>query len=147
MNDLFAGDITEADFIGSLTTWQGRLMTSDTLSAQAKNNSEEQFALGSFKDEFMDVVIEAQDAQNSIAEQMLKDDRIMGVMQKMRAKRVGKQSQRRGAHGPAETGCKARTQSHPAVLVWAGEISLFGAGREAPNFLCAAFKNNLRYCF
>ncbi len=93
MNDLFAGDITEADFIGSLTTWQGRLMTSDTLAAQAKNNSEEQFALGSFKDEFMDVVIEAQDAQNSIAEQMLKDDRIMGVMQKMLAKMVWKQFQ------------------------------------------------------
>ena len=98
MNDLFAGDITEADFIGSLTTWQGRLMTCDTLSAQAKNNSEEQFALGSFKDEFMDVVIEAQDAQNSIAEQMLKDDRIMGVMQKMLAKMVWKQFQQMGAH-------------------------------------------------
>jgi len=93
MNDLFAGDITEADFIGSLTTWQGRLMTSDTLAAQAQNNTEEQFALGSFKDEFMDVVIEAQDAQNSIAEQMLKDERIMGVMQKMLAKMVWKQFQ------------------------------------------------------
>ena len=97
MNDLFAGDITEADFIGSLTTWQGRLMTSEALAAQAKNNTEEQFALGSFKDEFMDVVIEAQDAQNSIAEQMLKDERIMGVMQKMLAKMVWKQFQQAGA--------------------------------------------------
>lgn len=88
MNDLFSGDITEADFIGSLTTWQGRLMASEALAAQAKNNTEEQFALGSFKDEFMDVVIEAQDAQNSIAEQLLKDDRIMGVMQKMLARMV-----------------------------------------------------------
>ena len=32
------------------------------------------------------VLEEAQDAQNSIAEQMLKDERIMGVMQKMLAK-------------------------------------------------------------
>ena len=47
----------------------------------------------------MDVVIEAQDAQNSIAEQMLKDDRIMGVMQKMLAKMVWKQFQQEGANG------------------------------------------------
>jgi type I restriction enzyme R subunit len=90
MNDMFAGDIKESDFIGAVTSWQGRLMTSDKLADQAKNNSEEQFALGDFKDEFMDVVIDAQDSHNSIAEQLLKDERILGVMQKMVAKMVWK---------------------------------------------------------
>jgi type I restriction enzyme, R subunit len=90
MNDLFAGEIKESDFIGAVTSWQGRLMSSDKLAAQAKNNSEEQFALGDFKDEFMDVVIDAQDSHNSIAEQLLKDERILGVMQKMVAKMVWK---------------------------------------------------------
>jgi type I restriction enzyme R subunit len=88
MNDLFAGDITESDFIGAVTTWQGRLMTSEKLADQAKNNSEEQFAMGDFKDAFMDVVIEAQDSHNTIADQLLKDERILGVMQKMVAKMV-----------------------------------------------------------
>jgi type I restriction enzyme R subunit len=90
MNDMFAGDIKESDFIGAVTSWQGRLMASDKLADQAKNNSEEQFALGDFKDEFMDVVIDAQDSHNSIAEQLLKDERILGVMQKMVAKMVWK---------------------------------------------------------
>ncbi len=88
MNDLFAGDITESDCLGVVTTWKGRLMTSETLAHQAKNNSEEQFGLGDFKDAFMDVVIDAQDAHNNIADQLLKDERILGVMQKMVAKMV-----------------------------------------------------------
>ncbi len=90
MNDLFAGDITESDCLGVVTTWKGRLMNSETLADQAKNNSEEQFGLGDFKDAFMDVVIEAQDAHNNIADQLLKDERILGVMQKMVARMVWK---------------------------------------------------------
>ena len=97
MNDLFSGDITEADFIGSVTTWQGRLMTSERLADQARNNTEEQFAMGDFKDEFTDVVIEAKDAQNHIADQLLKDERIMGVIQKMVAKMVWQKFQQSGA--------------------------------------------------
>lgn len=90
MNDLFSGDIKESDFIGAVTSWQGRLMSSDKLASQAKNNSQEQFALGDFKDAFMDVVIEAQDSHNTIADQLLKDERILGVMQQMVAKMVWK---------------------------------------------------------
>lgn len=43
---------------------------------------------GGFKDTLTDVVIDAQDAQNSIAKQILKDKRIFGVMQKVHAKLV-----------------------------------------------------------
>lgn len=63
-------------------------MSSDKLADQAKNNSEEQFTMGDLKDAFMDVVIEAQDSHNNIADQLLKDERILGVMQKMVAKMV-----------------------------------------------------------
>jgi type I restriction enzyme, R subunit len=97
MNDLFAGEITDADFLGAVTNWQGRLMANESLAAQAKNNSEDQFAMGGFKDAFMDVVIDAQDAQNSIADQMLKDPRIFGVVQSMLAKMVWKGFQQPGA--------------------------------------------------
>ena len=90
MNDLFAGDITESDFIGAVTTWHGRLMANEKLEEQAKNNSQEQFVMGDFKDAFMDVVIDAQDSHNSIADQLLKDERILGMMQQMVAKMVWK---------------------------------------------------------
>ena len=86
MNDLFSGEISEADFLGVVTTWKGHLLADETLAEQAKANTEEQFAMGSFKDAFMDVVIDAQDAQNNIADQMLKDPRIFGVVQGMLAK-------------------------------------------------------------
>ncbi len=44
--------------------------------------------MGDFKDVFTNIVIDAQDAQNSIAEQVLKDERIFAVMQRMLAKTV-----------------------------------------------------------
>jgi type I restriction enzyme, R subunit len=99
MNDLFSGHITESDFIGSVTTWAGHLQKNEKLAAQARNNSVEQFEMGDFKDTFTDIIIEAQDAHNSIAEQLLKDERIFGVMQKMVAKMVWQKFQQGGAAG------------------------------------------------
>ena len=95
MNDLFSGDIREADFLGAVAAWQGHLMANGSLVEQAKNNSEEQFSMGDFKDAFMDVVIDAKDASSSIADQLLKDERIFGAMQQMLAKMVWQQFQSR----------------------------------------------------
>lgn len=88
MNDLFAGDLSEADLVGYVTTIAGKLMENEELAEQAANNSEEQFGLGDFKDAFTDVVIEGQEAHNRIAEQLLKDERIFAAMQGMLAKMV-----------------------------------------------------------
>lgn len=44
--------------------------------AQARNNREVQSAMEDFKEAFAEIVIEAQDAHNHIAEQLLKDERI-----------------------------------------------------------------------
>jgi len=99
MNDLFSGNISEADFVGALTTWKGHLMANETLAAQAKTNSEEQFAMGDFKEVLTGIVIDAQDAQNTIADQLLKDERVFGVMQRMLAKMVWQQFQQ-GASRP-----------------------------------------------
>lgn len=96
MNDLFSGHITESDFIGAVTAWEGHLAKNEKLANQARNNTEEQFAMGDFKDAFTDIVIEAQDAHNQIAEQLLKDQRIFGVMQKMVAKMVWQKFQQPG---------------------------------------------------
>lgn len=43
------------------------------------------------------IVIDTQDGQNNIAEQLLKDERIFGVMQRMLAKMVWQQFQQGGS--------------------------------------------------
>jgi type I restriction enzyme R subunit len=88
MNDLFAGGVTEADALGTLTAWSGHLLKNEKLADQAKNNSLEQFVLGDFKEIFTDVVLESQDGHNKIANQLLKDERIFAAMQEMLAQMV-----------------------------------------------------------
>jgi type I restriction enzyme R subunit len=88
MNDLFSGDLTEGDLVGYVTTLASKLMENKSLAAQAKSNNEQQFTMGDFKDIFNDIVIEGQEAHNSIADQLLKDERIMGAMQGMLARMV-----------------------------------------------------------
>ena len=88
MNDLFAGDISEADMVGYFTTLKGKLLENDDLAAQAANNSEAQFALGTFKEAMTDAVIDSQESHNKIADQMLKDERVFTAMMGVLAKQV-----------------------------------------------------------
>jgi len=93
MNDLFSGNLSEADMVGYVTTIKGKLLENETLKEQAANNTEQQFAMGDFKEVLTDIVIEGQEAHNSIAAQLLKDDRIFAAMQGMLAKMVWQQFQ------------------------------------------------------
>lgn len=88
MNDLFSGDLSEADMVGYVTTIKGKLMEDVTLAEQAANNTEEQFRMGDFKDRLTDIILDGQDGHNSIANQLLKDERIFAAMQGMLAKMV-----------------------------------------------------------
>lgn len=88
MNDLFAGDLSEADMVGYVTTIHGKLMEDQTLAEQAANNTEEQFRMGDFKDRLTDIILNGQDGHNSIASQLLKDERVFAAMQGMLAKMV-----------------------------------------------------------
>lgn len=88
MNDLFSGNLTEGDLVGYVTTLKGKLMEDETLAEQASNNTEEQFAMGDFKDRLADIILDTQEAHNSIADQLLKDPRIFTAMQAMLAKMV-----------------------------------------------------------
>jgi type I restriction enzyme R subunit len=94
MNDLFSGNLSEADMVGYVTTIKGKLLESETLKEQVANNSEQQFAMGDFKDILTDIVIEGQEAHNAIAGQLLKDQRIFAAMQGMLAKMVWQQFQK-----------------------------------------------------
>lgn len=88
MNDLVSGNLSEADMVGYVTTIKGKLLESEILAEQAENNTEQQFIMGDFKDVFTDIIIDGQGAHNSIADQLLKDDRIFAAMQGMLAKMV-----------------------------------------------------------
>lgn len=90
MNDLFSGDLSEADLVGYVTTLSGKLLENETLAQQAKANTEEQFAMGDFRTIMTDIILDSQDAHNSIADQLLKDERVFAAMQGMFAKMVFK---------------------------------------------------------
>lgn len=87
-NDLFSGELTEADLVGYVTTIKGKLMEKETLAEQAANNSEQQFSMGDFKDILTDIIIEGQENHSKMAEQMLRDERIFAAMQGMLSKMV-----------------------------------------------------------
>ena len=88
MNDLFSGNLSDADMVGYVTTIKGKLMENTELAAQAAANTEAQFAMGTFKEALTDAVIDSQESHNKIAEQMLKDDRIFAAMMTLLAKQV-----------------------------------------------------------
>lgn len=88
MNDLFSGNLSDADLVGYVTTIKGKLMENHKLAEQAANNTEQQFAMGDFKDILTDIIIDGQDGHNTIADQLLKDERIFTAMQGMLAKMV-----------------------------------------------------------
>ncbi len=90
MNDLFGGDVSESDMVGYITTLKGKLLENEDLAAQAANNSEAQFALGTFKEAMTDAVIDSQESHNKIADQMLKDERVFTAMMGVLAKQVYK---------------------------------------------------------
>jgi type I restriction enzyme, R subunit len=88
MNDLFSGNLTEADLVGYFTTAKGKLLENTTLKEQAISNTEHQFAMGDFKDIMTDIIIEGKESHNKIAEQLLKDERIFMAMQSILSKSV-----------------------------------------------------------
>ena len=76
MNDLFAGELTEADLVGYATHVTGKLIEHEALGDQAENNSVEQFAHGDYRKILKDTVIAGQDQYNAMAAQVLDNDRI-----------------------------------------------------------------------
>lgn len=100
MNDMFAGNLTEADMVGYVTTIHGKLLESSKLAEQAANNNAEQFNLGDFKDVLTDIIIEGQETHNLIADQLLKDERLFVAMQVMLANMTYKSFQQRASQAP-----------------------------------------------
>ncbi len=76
MNDLFAGDLSDADKVAYATHIRGKLLENDKLAEQAQGNTLEQFKLGDFDRVFSDVVIDGLDKYQGMASQVLNNERI-----------------------------------------------------------------------
>jgi len=75
MNELFAGDLSEADKVAWIQQISGNMLEDANLAAQASQNSMEQFALGDFGTAIMDAILKALDAHESMAEQVMTNER------------------------------------------------------------------------
>lgn len=76
LNDLFEGELTDADRITYVNHIASKLMENQTLATQAQQNTREQFGLGDFKTALMDTVIAGLDNYGSMASQVLSSDRV-----------------------------------------------------------------------
>lgn len=76
MNDLFEGELSEADMIGLVTHISERMIANPVLVQQAQHNSKEQFALGDFPKVMMDEVIGGMDSYQAMIGQVLSNERV-----------------------------------------------------------------------
>lgn len=76
MNSLFEGDLTDADLLNYANHIKDKMLESDVLAQQAVTNSKEQFALGDFQNVMMDTIIEGLDNYQSMASQVLGNERV-----------------------------------------------------------------------
>ena len=76
MNDLFEGELSDADLLSYATHIRGKLLENPVLEQQAKTNTKEQFALGDFRKAMMGAIISGLENYQSMAEQVLGNERI-----------------------------------------------------------------------
>ncbi len=76
MNDLFEGELSEADMIGLVTHISERMIANPTLAQQARHNSKEQFALGDFETVMMNEVVGGMDSYQTMITQILSNERV-----------------------------------------------------------------------
>ena len=74
MNELFAGDLSDADLLSLARHVTGKLLENETLAEQAANNTKEQFAMGDYPKVFVETVVDALESYQSMVEQVLAKD-------------------------------------------------------------------------
>ncbi|MEN9936829.1 MAG: hypothetical protein RLZZ387_3408 [Chloroflexota bacterium] len=76
MNDLFEGELTDADLLSYAHHIRDKMLENAILEQQAQHNSKEQFALGDFHPAMMDAIVAGLDNYQSMAKQVLGNDRV-----------------------------------------------------------------------
>ena len=75
MNDLFEGDLTDADFRNFTSYVRAKLVENPVLRQQAQANSKERFALGEFQTALTKATIATLGNHRAMAEQVFADER------------------------------------------------------------------------
>ena len=76
MNQLFEGDLSEADVLAYATHIRDKLLENPVLAQQAVNNSKEQFALGDFQSALMKAVVGGLGSYTTMANQVLSQQHV-----------------------------------------------------------------------
>ncbi len=76
MNDLFEGELSEADLLSYANHIRDKMLENPTLGQQAQHNTKEQFALGDFQKVMLETVVEGLDNYQSMAGQVLGNERV-----------------------------------------------------------------------
>jgi type I restriction enzyme R subunit len=75
MNEVFEGEVTDADALTFAYGVRDKMLESPTLREQARHNSKAQFALGDFKTELLNAVIASLDSYQDKAGQVLSNEK------------------------------------------------------------------------
>ena len=100
LNQLFEGELSDADLLGYAHHIKGKLLESATLAQQAARNSKEQFALGDFQHVLMDNVIEGIDRYQAMAGQVMGNPRVQKAFADIMLDLVYQEFQRQQAAAP-----------------------------------------------
>jgi len=76
MNDLFEGELSEADLLSYAHHIRDKMLENQTLEQQAQHNTKEQFALGDFRAAMMEAVADGLESYQSMAGQVLGNERV-----------------------------------------------------------------------
>lgn len=76
MNEVFEGEVTEADALTFAYGVRDKMLESPVLQQQAQHNSKEQFALGDFQQALTDAVLDSLDSYHDKAGQVLGNEKI-----------------------------------------------------------------------
>jgi type I restriction enzyme R subunit len=76
MNDLFEGDLSEADLLSFATHIRDKMLENPALKQQAASNTKEQFALGDFRKAMMNAVVTGMSNYQSMGKQVLSNERV-----------------------------------------------------------------------
>jgi type I restriction enzyme R subunit len=98
MNEVFSGNLSDADFRGYATTLIGKLVNDKDLKEQAQaNDTVEAFANGKYEDKLNIAVVEALENHNAMADQALRHEKVFKGLAKLLVEEIYQRLRQRPA--------------------------------------------------
>ncbi len=100
MNDVFEGEVSEADALTFALGVRDKMLENTDLQRQARHNTKEQFELGDFRTALEDAVIDSLDNYQDKAGQVLSNDKTRAAFTKMMLDMVYEPLKQRSSTAP-----------------------------------------------